>query len=90
VVYQRARAPVAGHVVGGVSVQGVPEGDDAEADQPERHRSFHGAACPIAGLADSDDLAGVGEGLFDSPPGGIAGYQVFRGGFEIGGDQWSP
>jgi len=22
--------------------------------------------------------------------GGIAGYQIFRGGFEVGGDQWDP
>src|SRR5215203_1140097 len=59
---------VTGYVVGCVSVQRVPDGDHAETDQPERHRSFHGAACPVAGLADSDDLAGVGEGLLDSPP----------------------
>jgi len=59
---------VAGHVIDAMAVQRVPDGDHAETDQPERHRSFHGATCPIAGLADSDDLAGVGEGLFDSPP----------------------
>ena len=68
VVYQPGPNPVAGHVVWRVAVQGVPEGDDAEADQPERHGPFHGATSPIAGLSDSDDLAGVGEGLFDSPP----------------------
>ena len=34
----------------------------------ERHGPFHGATSPITGLSDSDDLAGVGEGLFDSPP----------------------
>ena len=56
------------HVVGGVSVQRVPEGDDGETDQPERHGPFHCTTCPIAGLAHADDLAGVGEGLFDSPP----------------------
>ena len=66
-VYQRGPGPVTGHVVGGVSVQGVPEGDDAETDQPERHCPFHGATCPTARLTDSDDLACVGEGLFDSP-----------------------
>jgi hypothetical protein len=44
----------------------------------------------LAGLAHSHDLAGLGEGLFESPPGGIAGYQIFRGGFEAGGDQWDP
>jgi hypothetical protein len=32
-------------------VQGVPEGDHAEPDQPEGHGPFHGATCPIAGLA---------------------------------------
>jgi hypothetical protein len=63
-----------------VSVQRVPDGDHTEADQPEGHRPFHGATCPIAGLA--DDLAGVGEGLLDSPPCGIAGDQIFGGGFE--------
>jgi hypothetical protein len=48
-------------------VERVPEGDDAEADQPEGHRSFHGTTCPIAGVAFADDLAGIGEGLLDSP-----------------------
>ena len=57
-----------GYVVGGVPVQRVPDGDHAEADQPERHGPFDGAAGPIAGLAHTDDVAGVGEGLFDAPP----------------------
>jgi hypothetical protein len=35
--------PVTGHVVGGVPVQRVPDGDDAEADQPEPHRPLDGA-----------------------------------------------
>jgi hypothetical protein len=35
---------------------------------PEGHRPFHAAACPIAGLTYADDLAGIGEGLLDSPP----------------------
>jgi hypothetical protein len=59
---------VAGHVIDAMTVQCVPDGDDAETDQPERHGPSHGATCAIAGLAHSDDLAGVGEGLFDSPP----------------------
>jgi hypothetical protein len=59
---------VAGHVLDALTVQRVPDGDDAETDQPERHGSFHGATCPIAGLAHPNNLAGVGEGLFDSPP----------------------
>ena len=70
---------VAGHVIDAMTVQRVPDGDDAETDQPERHCSFHGATCPIAGLAHSDDLARVGESLLDSPPRRIAGYQIFRG-----------
>jgi hypothetical protein len=60
--------PVAGHVVGGVAVQRVPEGDHAETDQPERDGSFHGTTCPISRLTHTHDLAGIGEGLFDSPP----------------------
>src|SRR3954454_15538882 len=52
--------PVAGHVVGGVSVQCVPEGDHAETDQPERHRPWHDVS--DRGPAHTDDLAGVGEG----------------------------
>jgi hypothetical protein len=59
---------VARHIVGGVSVQGGPEGDHAATDQPERYCPFHGAACPIAGLAYADDLAGIGECLLDSSP----------------------
>ena len=78
-------SPMTGHVVGGVSVQGVPDGDDAEADQPKRHGPFDGAACPIAGLAYADDLAGVGEGLLDHPPRRVAGHQIFRGGARTAG-----
>src|SRR3954454_12893471 len=78
---------VTGHVVGCVPVQGVPEGDQAETDQPEGHGSFHGTTCPIPGLAYPYDLTGVGEGLLDSPTGGITGYQIFRGRCQIGGDQ---
>jgi hypothetical protein len=73
-----------------VSVQGVPDGDDAETDQPERHRPFDGAAGPIAGLAHTDDLAGVGEGLLDAPPGRVTDHQIFRGRVQIGGDQREP
>ena len=47
--------------------------------KPERHRPFDGAAGPITGLAHAQDLAGIGEGLLDSPPCGIAGDQIFRG-----------
>ena len=75
---------VAGHVIDAMTVQRIPDGDDAEAGQSERHRSFHGATCPITCLAHPDDLAGVGEGLLDSPTGGITGDQVFRGRFQIG------
>jgi hypothetical protein len=58
-------------------VQRVPDGDHAEADQPERYCPFDGAACPIAGLAHAQDLAGVGEGLLNAPPCCIAGDQIF-------------
>src|SRR6478735_9184692 len=57
--------PVSGHVIDAMTVQRVPDGDNAETDQPERHRPFHGPTCPIAGLADPDDLAGISEGLLD-------------------------
>jgi len=71
-------------------VQCVPDGDHAEADQPERHRPLDGTTGPIAGLTHTHDLAGVGEGLLDPPPCCIAGDQIFRGRFEIGGDQREP
>ena len=71
-------------------VQRVPHGDHAETDQPERHRPFHGAACPIAGLTHTHDLAGISEGLLNSPPRRITGHQVFRRGFQIGGHQRKP
>jgi hypothetical protein len=58
--------------------------------RPNGTVSFHGVAGPITGLAHPDDLPGVGEGLLDSPPCRIAGDQIFRGGFEIGGDQREP
>jgi hypothetical protein len=83
-------SPVTGHVIGAVTVQCVPDGDDAETDQPERHGPFDGATCPIAGLTHSDDVANVGEGLLDSQARCVAGHQVFRGRFEIGGHQWQP
>ena len=67
---------VTGHVGGGVPVQRVSDGDHAETDQPERHRPFHGAPCPIAGFTDTHDLAGVSEGLLNSPPRRITGLWV--------------
>ena len=39
------------------------------------------------GPGPAGDLAGVGEGLLDSPPCDVAGHQIFRGRFQIGGDQ---
>jgi hypothetical protein len=59
---------VTGHVIDAMTMQRVPDGDHAETDQPERHGPFHGTPCPIAGLAYAHDLAGISEGLFDSPP----------------------
>jgi hypothetical protein len=44
----------------------------------------------VAGLAHTHDLAGIGEGLLNSPPCGIAGYHIFCGRLEIGGHQWKP
>jgi hypothetical protein len=58
-------------------VQGVAEGDQAQAGHFEGHGAFHGAAEAIAGFADSEDLSGVGECLLDSPAGCIAGYHIF-------------
>ena len=83
-------SPVPDDVTGAVTVQGVPDGDHAKTDQPERHGPLHGATCPIAGFAHPDDLAGVGEGLLDSPARCVAGHQVFGRGFEIGGHQRKP
>ena len=39
-------SPVSRHVIRGVPVQCVPDGDEAEADQPERNRPLDGARCP--------------------------------------------
>src|SRR4051794_12544938 len=60
--------PVTGYVVGGVPVQRVPDGDHAEADQPERHGPFDGAAGPIAGPAPAPDFAGGRERPPPFPP----------------------
>jgi hypothetical protein len=54
-----------------MTVQRVPDGDHAETDQSERHGPFHGTT--IVGLARPDDLAGVGEGLLNSPTRPVAG-----------------
>ena len=59
-------------------------------DQSEGHRPLDGAACRIARLTHAYDLARIGEGLLDSPPRRITGHQIFRGRFQIGGDQWKP
>src|SRR5216117_1175403 len=76
-----------GHVGGGVAGGGVPEGDQAQTDQPERHGAVLRYAGSVAGLADADDLAGVGERDLDAPASGVAGYEVFGRGGEVGGDQ---
>ena len=55
-----------------------------------RHGPLDGTAGPIAGLAHTHDLAGVGEGLLDSPPRRITGHQLFRGRFQIVVTNGSP
>jgi hypothetical protein len=35
--------------------------------------TFHGVLDAVAGLADAQDVAGIGERLLDDPPGGVPG-----------------
>ena len=56
-------------------------------EQGERDGALDGAAGPGAGLAGAEDVAGVGEGLLDFPPGGVPCDQGGGGGVQVGGDQ---
>src|SRR5215470_1944132 len=62
-----------GEGVPGVAVPGVPGDDEGGHDQGERDGALDGAAGAVAGLAGAEDVAGVGEGLLDGPPGCIPG-----------------
>ena len=65
----------------GVSVQRVPEGDHAETDQPERHRSFHDAALDVLRAeprTDPDRIAAIGYGT-----GGAIALELGRDGVEL-------
>ncbi len=64
VVYQRARARWTSASSGAWPLGGVPDGDQAQAGQFEGHGAFHRTTEAIAGLAHTEDLAGVGECLW--------------------------
>ena len=70
-----------------VAVPGVPDDDQGGSEQGERDGALDGAAGAVAGLAGAQDVAGVGEGLLDAPPGGVPGHQGGRAGVQVGGDQ---
>lgn len=76
-----------GEGVPGVAVLGVPGDDEGGDDQGERDGALDGAAGAVAGFAGAEDVAGVGEGLLDAPPGGVAFDQPGGGGGQVGGDQ---
>ena len=72
-----------------VSVQrgGVPEGEQALADQAEGDRPPYCLFGPVARLTDAGDLLGLLEGHFDGPAGSVP-FDDLRGRREqIGGDQ---
>ena len=58
-----------------VAVPAVPGEDEGPGDQGERNGALDGTAGAVAGLAGTEDVAGVGEGLLDGPAGGVAGDQ---------------
>ena len=70
-----------------VAVAGVPADDEGVREQGERDGALDGALDPVAGLAGAQHVAGVGECLFDRPPGGVPRHQRSRGGGQVGGDQ---
>jgi hypothetical protein len=53
-----------------VSVQGVPDDGDGVAVQAKRDGAAHRLFGAVAGLADVQQVAGLGEGDFDGPPPG--------------------
>src|SRR5215475_2374495 len=76
-----------GEGVPGAAVPGVPGDDEGGDDQGERDGALDGAAGAVAGLAGAEDVAGVGEGLLDGPPGCVAFDQGGGGAGQVGGDQ---
>ena len=65
-------------VGGGVAVEGVPEDEQAMAEQSEGDGPLHGFLDPVAGLPDAEDVLHVEEGDLDAPPRRVASPRVWR------------
>ena len=55
----RRRGPAVCDVGAGVAVQGVPDDEQAVAEQPEGDGPFDGLGDPVAGLPDPEDVLDV-------------------------------
>jgi hypothetical protein len=76
-----------GEVGAVVAVQGAPEHGDRVAVQAERDGAAHGVLGAVAGLADAEKVAGLGEGDLDRPAPGVSADQRCRAAVPVGGDQ---
>ncbi len=76
-----------GDVGGVVAGGGIPADGEGLAGQAERDGAFDGEFEPVAGLADAEDLFGVGDHDFHRPAGGVAFDDLAGCGGGVGGDQ---
>lgn len=70
-----------------MSVQRVPEDQDAVTGQLERDGAFDGFLGAVAGLADAEDGLDLEEGDLDRPTGRVAGDDLLWCRVRLGGDQ---
>lgn len=78
------RWPTSGCVV---SVERVPEQQDAVAEQSEWDGALDGLGHTVAGLSDTEDVLDVEKGDFDAPSGRVASNDDLGWRREVGGDQ---
>src|SRR2546422_12915 len=76
-----------GWVVLFVAVQGVPDDEDAVAEQSERDGPFHGLGDAVACLPGTKDVLDIKEHHFNGPAGGVAGDDLLRCGGGISSEQ---
>ena len=70
-----------------VAVQGVSDDGDRVAAQAEPNGAAHGVLGTVAGLADAEQVAGLGQGDLDRPAPGVPADQSRRTAEQVVGDQ---
>ena len=84
--YQVGPSRRAAEVVSVVSVQRVPDDDEAVDAEAQRHGAFHRAPQSVAGLADAEQLFAGGDGGLDRPAVRVAVHDGLGVAVGVGGE----